>query len=100
MSLPLEGIKVIDYTGVQSGPACSQLMAGLGADVLKVERMNTGNNTRIQVRDIPNTDALYFTMVNSNKRSVKINTKTPHGNAILDGFIRPSHSTSQNTPPR
>ena len=41
MSLPLEGIKVIDYTGVQSGPACSQLMAWLGADVLKVERMHT-----------------------------------------------------------
>jgi len=69
MELPLKGIKVIDYTGVQSGPACSQLMAWLGADVLKVERMKTGDNTRIQLRDIPNADALYFTMVNSNKRS-------------------------------
>src|SRR5438477_30114 len=66
MELPLKGIKVIDYTGVQSGPACSQLMAWLGADVLKVERMHTGDNTRIQLRDIPNVDALYFTMVNSN----------------------------------
>src|SRR4029453_14125901 len=88
MSLPLEGIKVIDYTGVQSGPACSQMMAWLGADVLKVERMHTGDNTRIQLRDIPNADALYFTMVNSNKRSLEIDTKTPEGKAILEELIR------------
>ena len=90
MSLPLEGIKVIDYTGVQSGPACSQMMAWLGADVLKVERMHTGDNTRIQLRDIPNADALYFTMVNSNKRSLEINTKTPEGKKILEDLDRKS----------
>src|SRR5258707_577927 len=63
MSLPLEGIKVIDYTGVQSGPSCTQLMEWLGADVLKVEHMHTVDLTRIQLRDIPNVDALSITIV-------------------------------------
>ena len=99
MSLPLEGIKVIDYTGVQSGPACSQMMAWLGADVLKVERMKTGDNTRIQLRDIPNADALYFTMVNSNKRSLEIDTKTPEGKAILEELIRRSDVMVENMAP-
>ena len=99
MSLPLEGIKVIDYTGVQSGPACTQLLAWLGADVLKVERMHTGDNTRIQLRDIPNADALYFTMVNSNKRSLEINTKTPEGKKILEDLIRRADVMVENMAP-
>jgi len=99
MSLPLEGIKVIDYTGVQSGPACSQMMAWFGADVLKVERMHTGDNTRIQLRDIPNADALYFTMVNSNKRSLEIDTKTPEGKAILEELIRRADVMIENMAP-
>src|SRR6266852_1986625 len=99
MSLPLKGIKVIDYTGVQSGPACTQMMAWFGADVLKVERMNTGDNTRIQLREIPNADALYFTMVNSNKRSLEINTKTPEGKAILEDLIRRSDVMIENMAP-
>ena len=51
--LPLSGIKVIDFTGVQAGPACTQQMAWMGADVLKVERVNGGDVTRHQLRDIP-----------------------------------------------
>jgi len=74
--LPLAGIKVIDFTGVQSGPACTQMLAWFGADVLKVERVDGGDATRRQLRDIPDVDALYFTMLNSNKRSLAINTKT------------------------
>src|SRR5262249_44728547 len=88
MDLPPKGIKVIDYTGVQSGPSCTQMMAWFGADVLKVERMHTGDNTRVQLRDIPNADALYFPMVNTNKRPPEIDTKTPKGRAILGVLIR------------
>src|SRR2546428_3292443 len=83
MELPLKGIKVIDFTGVQAGPACTQLLAWFGADVLKVERPGVGDVTRNQLRDIPHVDALYFTMLNSNKRSVGDNTKTPQGHGVL-----------------
>lgn len=88
MSLPLEGIKVIDFTIVQAGPVCCQLLAWYGADVIKVERIDGGDITRHQLRDIPDVDALYFTMHNSNKRSITINTKTPEGKEILERLIR------------
>ena len=79
MSLPLEGIKVVDFTGVQAGPSCTQMLAWFGADVLKVELPGKGDVTRGQLRDYPNLDGLYFTMLNSNKRSLELNTKTPEG---------------------
>ncbi len=88
MSLPLEGIKVIDFTQVQAGPACTQLLAWFGADVLKVERVDGGDITRHQLRDIPDVDALYFTQLNSNKRSLALNTKTAEGKEILEKLIR------------
>jgi formyl-CoA transferase len=88
MSLPLEGIKVIDFTIVQAGPVCCQLLAWYGADVIKVERIDGGDVTRHQLRDIPDVDALYFTMHNSNKRSITVNTKTPEGEEILERLIR------------
>src|SRR5436309_14505463 len=88
MALPLEGIKVIDFTGVQAGPACCQMLAWFGADVLKVERLGVGDVTRRQLHDIPDADALYFTQLNSNKRSLEIDTKTPEGKAILEQLIR------------
>ena len=84
---PLAGIKVIDFTGVQAGPACTQMLAWFGADVLKVERTSGGDVTRHQLRDIPDIDALYFTMLNSNKRSLAINTKTPEGKAVMEKLI-------------
>ena len=74
-------------------------MAWFGADVLKVERMHTGDNTRIQLRDIPNADALYFTMVNSNKRSLEIDTKMPEGKAILEDLIRRADVMIENMAP-
>ena len=98
-TLPLAGIKVIDFTGVQAGPACDQLLAWFGADVLKVERVNGGDVTRHQLRDIPGVDALYFTQLNSNKRSLAINTKTPEGLAVLEQLIRGADVLVENFAP-
>ncbi|MEU2227728.1 formyl-CoA transferase [Streptomyces sp. NPDC018347] len=97
--LPLTGIKVIDFTGVQAGPACTQMMAWFGADVLKVERVNGGDVTRHQLRDIPDVDALYFTMLNSNKRSLAIDTKTPEGEEIMEKLIQDADVLVENMAP-
>ncbi len=87
MSKALEGVRVLDMTHVQSGPTCTQLLAGFGADVLKVERPGTGDPTRGQLRDIPDVDSLYFTMLNGNKRSLTLNTKTETGRKIFEKLI-------------
>src|SRR4051812_18496414 len=97
--LPLAGIKVIDSPGVRAGPACTQMLAWFGADVLKVERTSGGDVTRNQLRDIPDVDALYFTMLNSNKRSLAIDTKTPDGLAVMEQLIRGSDVLVENFAP-
>ena len=84
----LDGVKILDMTHVQSGPTCTQLLAWFGADVIKVERPGVGDATRGQLRDIPNVDSLYFTMLNHNKRSVTLNTKDEKGKEIFTRFIK------------
>ena len=84
----LKGVKVLDMTHVQSGPTCTQLLAWLGADVVKVERPGVGDATRGQLRDIPEADSLYFTMLNSNKRSITLNPKKPEGAKIFTQLIK------------
>jgi formyl-CoA transferase len=88
MGKALEGVKILDFTHVQSGPTCTQLLAWFGADVIKVERAGVGDVTREQLRDIPEADSLYFTMLNHNKRSVTIDTKNPEGKQVLEELIQ------------
>jgi formyl-CoA transferase len=95
----LSGIKIIDFTHVQAGPACTQLLAWFGADVIKVERPGSGDVTRSQLRDIPGADALYFTMLNSNKRSLTLDTKTPEGKEVLEKMIQGSDVMVENFGP-
>ncbi|WP_369427252.1 formyl-CoA transferase [Providencia sp. PROV236] len=99
MDLPLQGIKVLDFTGVQSGPSCTQMLAWFGADVIKIERPGVGDVTRNQLRDIPDVDALYFTMLNSNKRSVELNTKTPEGKEVMERLIKQADILVENFHP-
>ena len=87
MGKALEGVKILDMTHVQSGPTCTQLLAWFGADVIKVERPGTGDPTRGQLQDIPDVDSLYFTMLNANKRSVTLNTKSDTGKEIFTKLI-------------
>ena len=83
----LDGIKILDMTHVQAGPSCTQILGWLGADVIKVELPGRGDITRSQLRDLPDVDSLYFTMLNCNKRSITLNTKTPDGKAIFEKLI-------------
>ena len=99
MSKTLNGIKIIDFTRVHGGPACTQMLAWFGADVIKVERPGSGDVTRAQLRDIPDADALYFTMLNSNKRSLTLDTKKPEGKIILEKMIRESDVMVENFGP-
>ncbi len=83
----LEGIKILDFTHVQSGPTCTQLLAWFGADVIKVERPGVGDATRKQLVDVPGADSLYFTMLNHNKRSIELNSKNETGKEVLTRLI-------------
>ena len=87
MTQALDGVRILDFTHVQSGPTCTQLLAWFGADVIKVERTGSGDATRGQLRDIPGVDSLYFTMLNHNKRSITLDTKTAKGRQVLDKLI-------------
>ncbi|MET7735996.1 formyl-CoA transferase [Streptomyces sp. NPDC005402] len=85
-------------THVQSGPSATQLLAWLGADVVKVEAPG-GDVTRGQLRDVPGADSLYFTMLNCNKRSITLNTKTDRGREILTALIRGADVLVENFAP-
>ncbi|RKS05750.1 formyl-CoA transferase [Nocardiopsis sp. Huas11] len=98
MGKALDGIRVLDMTHVQSGPSATQILAWMGADVLKVEAV-TGDITRRQLRDKPGVDSLYFTMLNSNKRSVTLNTKSDRGKEIFLDLVRRSDVLVENFAP-
>src|SRR3954468_24946259 len=84
----LDGVRILDFTHVQSGPTRTQLLAYMGADVIKVERPGIGDITRGQLRDVKGADSLYFTMLNGNKRSITIDSKHPKGKEILERLIK------------
>ena len=84
----LTGVRILDFTHVQSGPTCTQLLAWLGADVIKVERPGVGDITRGQLVDVKGADSLYFTMLNHNKRSITIDSKHPQGKRVLDELVK------------
>src|SRR6202453_3410069 len=78
MTKALKGVRILDFTHVQSGPTCTQLLAWFGADDI----------TRGQLQDVPNVDSLYFTMLNHNKRSITLDTKNPKGKEVLTALMK------------
>ncbi len=98
MTKALEGVRVLDMTHVQSGPSCTQLLAWLGADVIKLEAP-TGDITRQQLRDLPDVDSLYFTMLNCNKRSITLNMKSDRGKEIFIDLVKNSDVLVENFAP-
>ncbi|MFD2472169.1 formyl-CoA transferase [Amycolatopsis silviterrae] len=87
MGKALEGVRVLDMTHVQSGPSSTQILAWLGADVVKLETPGRGDITRGQLRDLPGVDSLYFTMLNSNKRSITLNMKSEQGKEVFTKLV-------------
>jgi formyl-CoA transferase len=87
MGKALEGIRILDMTHVQSGPSATQILAWLGADVIKLEAPGKGDITRSQLRDLPDVDSLYFTMLNCNKRSITVNMKSDEGKEIFTRLV-------------
>jgi formyl-CoA transferase len=98
MGKALDGVRILDMSHVQAGPSCTQILAWLGADVVKVEAPR-GDITRGQLRDLPDVDSLYFTMLNCNKRSITLNLKTDPGKAILRRLIELSDVMVENFGP-
>ncbi|WP_433440096.1 formyl-CoA transferase [Nonomuraea sp. CA-141351] len=98
MSKALDGVRVLDMTHVQSGPSCTQLLAWLGADVVKLEAP-TGDITRQQLRDLPGVDSLYFTMLNCNKRSITLNMKSERGKEIFTELVKSADILVENFGP-
>ena len=94
----LKGFRILDMTHVQAGPTASQLMAWMGADVIKLEPP-TGDITRGQLRDVPNADSLYFTMLNCNKRSITVNMKSPEGKQVVTELLKKSDVVMENFGP-
>jgi len=95
----LEGIKVLDFTHVQAGPACTQLLGQMGAEVLKCEMPGSGDSTRNWLQDVEGADSLYFTMFNGNKRSLCLNARTAEGKDILTRLIKQSDVMVENFAP-
>ena len=83
----LKGVRILDMSHVQAGPTCSQLLAWMGADVIKFENP-AGDATRGQLRDVPNADSLYFTMLNCNKRSITVNMKSAEGKQVFVDLLK------------
>ncbi|MDJ1122252.1 formyl-CoA transferase [Olsenella sp. YH-ols2217] len=96
---PLAGIKVIDWTQVQSGPSCTQLLAWLGAEVIKIEKIDYGDPTRNELLDIADSWSLYFLQLNANKKSLTLNMKTEQGKQILTDLLKDADVFVENIGP-
>jgi formyl-CoA transferase len=100
MGKALEGIRVIDFTHDQAGPSCTQMLAWLGADVIKIERPPHGDRARrLWNMDNPSLDSFFFLLLNSNKRSTVIDLKTNEGMEIARRLVRDADVVAENLGP-
>jgi formyl-CoA transferase len=87
MSTALAGVRVVDLTNNQAGPSCGQMLAWLGADVIKVEEPDKGDPARQTLRDRPDQDSLFYLSFNSNKRSLTLNLKHARGKEVFRALL-------------
>ena len=88
MGSALAGIRVVDLTNNQAGPSCGQMLAWLGADVIKVEEPGKGDPARHLLKDRPDADSLFFVAFNANKRSLPLDLKSPRGKEIFRTLLK------------
>jgi formyl-CoA transferase len=88
MSQALTGIRVVDITNNQAGPSCGQMLAWLGADVVKVEEPGKGEIARHTHRDRPDSDSLFYLSFNANKRSLPLDLKAERGKEVFRALLR------------
>src|SRR5713226_6888557 len=99
MSGALNGIRVVDVTNNQAGPSCGQMLAGLGADVIKVEEPDKGDPARHVLNDRPDQDSLFFLSFNGNKRSLTLNLKSPRGKDVFHALLKTADVLLENFGP-
>ena len=99
MPQALTGIRVVDLTNNQAGPSCGQLLAWLGADVIKVEEPGRGDPARHTLMDRPDTDALFYLSFNANKRSLPLNLKHPRGKEVFRALLKTADVLLENFGP-
>jgi formyl-CoA transferase len=95
----LEGLKILDFTQFEAGPSCTEALAWLGADVVKVENPGAGDPGRSAGRTVADKDALYFLQYNANKRSVAVNLKDPRGRELITSLIATADVMIENFAP-
>src|SRR5215470_3656881 len=100
MTQALDGIRIIDFTHDQAGPACTQMLAWLGADVIKVERPPNGDRARkLWFADRPDLDSYFFLLLNANKKSIVLDLKTPDGIEAAKRLIKEADVVAENLGP-
>src|SRR5688500_12109785 len=88
MGEALAGIRVVDLTNNQAGPSCGQMLAWLGADVIKVEEPGKGDPARHLLKDRPDADALFYLAFNANKRSLTLNLKHARAKDVFRALLK------------
>jgi formyl-CoA transferase len=99
MAQALSGIRIIDMTHNQAGPACTQILGFLGADVIKLEEPKGGDVARTNMRDVKGGDSLFFLMLNANKKSLTLNLKADEGKTLFRQVIAKSDVLVENFGP-
>jgi len=95
----LEGVRIVDFTQFEAGPSCTETLAWLGAEVVKIENPRMGDPGRRLVAGQPDTDPYYFHMFNANKKSLTVNLKSPKGLALVKDLLAKADACIENMAP-